>query len=115
MDRLWGQVASGAAQRQRGVVSPANRGVFAARLAFQTNASNAAGLAGSVSDIQRNDPGFIADRASWLRDNAQSPAARALLAQPHRLSRSEERRVGKECVSTCRSRWSPYHSKKDET
>src|SRR3546814_18621135 len=40
------------------------------------------------------------------------------LAQPMRGShvakavRSEERRVGKECVSTCRSRWSPYHSKK---
>src|SRR3546814_15076670 len=28
--------------------------------------------------------------------------------------RSEERRVGKECVSTCRSRWSPYHSKKKQ-
>src|SRR3546814_18954459 len=27
--------------------------------------------------------------------------------------RSEERRVGKECVSTCRSRWSPYHSKQN--
>src|SRR3546814_7879101 len=26
-----------------------------------------------------------------------------------RRVRSEERRVGKECVSTCRSRWSPYH------
>src|SRR3546814_12893214 len=26
-----------------------------------------------------------------------------------KLLRSEERRVGKECVSTCRSRWSPYH------
>src|SRR3546814_14312105 len=26
--------------------------------------------------------------------------------------RSEERRVGKECVSTCRSGWSPYHEKK---
>src|SRR3546814_18202646 len=26
-------------------------------------------------------------------------------------ARSEERRVGKECVSTCRSRWSPYHKK----
>ena len=25
------------------------------------------------------------------------------------LSRSEERRVGKECASMCRSRWSPYH------
>src|SRR3546814_16616297 len=34
----------------------------------------------------------------------------------HRLrrarERSEERRVGKECVSTCRSRWSPSHQKK---
>src|SRR3546814_16941090 len=29
-----------------------------------------------------------------------------------RQPRSEERRVGKECVSTCRSRWSPYHYKK---
>src|SRR3546814_14715698 len=28
---------------------------------------------------------------------------------PRRLRRSEERRVGKECVSTCRSRWSPNH------
>src|SRR3546814_14434425 len=28
------------------------------------------------------------------------------------IVRSEERRVGKECVSTCRSRWSPYHSNK---
>src|SRR3546814_3347835 len=27
-------------------------------------------------------------------------------------ARSEERRVGKECGSTCRSRWSPFHSKK---
>src|SRR3546814_13207073 len=31
----------------------------------------------------------------------------SLKAQGH--ERSEERRVGKECVSTCRSRWSPYH------
>src|SRR3546814_14200699 len=28
---------------------------------------------------------------------------------PLKGDRSEERRVGKECVSTCRSRWSPYH------
>src|SRR3546814_13000735 len=28
---------------------------------------------------------------------------------PQAALRSEERRVGKECVSTCRSRWSPYH------
>src|SRR3546814_7995330 len=30
------------------------------------------------------------------------------LPRPGRI-RSEERRVGKECVSKCRSRWSPYH------
>src|SRR3546814_20898540 len=30
------------------------------------------------------------------------------------VERSEERRVGKECVSTCRSRWSPYHYKKKD-
>src|SRR3546814_16056502 len=28
--------------------------------------------------------------------------------------RSEERRVGKECVSTCRSRWAPYHLKQND-
>src|SRR3546814_2263040 len=32
------------------------------------------------------------------------------LGGPHLAAgRSEERRVGKECVSTCRSRWAPYH------
>src|SRR3546814_10596960 len=31
------------------------------------------------------------------------------IAWPTEQWRSEERRVGKECVSTCRSRWSPYH------
>src|SRR3546814_13610797 len=34
---------------------------------------------------------------------------RSGLTGSNQLPRSEERRVGKECVSTCRSRWSPYH------
>src|SRR3546814_16320404 len=34
-----------------------------------------------------------------------------VLFVPSLTLRSEERRVGKECVSTCRSRWSPYHYK----
>src|SRR3546814_1812029 len=45
-----------------------------------------------------------------------APARRALgvIQRPQQPGvavdvRSEERRVGKECVSTCRSRWSPYH------
>src|SRR3546814_3018757 len=36
---------------------------------------------------------------------ASPPTFRTILS----VVRSEERRVGKECVSTCRSRWSPYH------
>src|SRR3546814_12148271 len=31
------------------------------------------------------------------------------ISSANQAYRSEERRVGKECVSTCRSRWSPYH------
>src|SRR3546814_17722624 len=37
---------------------------------------------------------------------------RVVLEDTEVRARSEERRVGTECVSTCRSRWSPYHSKK---
>ena len=33
----------------------------------------------------------------------------AMLLYLATLLRSEERRVGKECTATCRSRWSPYH------
>src|SRR3546814_3056934 len=36
------------------------------------------------------------------------PVVRLFTPDAH-VTRSEERRVGKECVSTCRSRWSPYH------
>src|SRR3546814_11477455 len=38
------------------------------------------------------------------------PAGRLVAA----LGRSEERRVGKECDSTCRSRWAPYHLKQQK-
>src|SRR3546814_12606729 len=41
-----------------------------------------------------------------LATRIQAQTERAKHAAPNR---SEERRVGTECVSTCRSRWSPYH------
>src|SRR3546814_3887528 len=52
----------------------------------------------------------------WLAAARRLPAEDAVaLDDPGCASRSEERRVGKECVSTCRSRWSPYHlNKKDK-
>src|SRR3546814_15511447 len=37
------------------------------------------------------------------------PAPDAIHRKFNSSARSEERRAGKECVSTCRSRWSPYH------
>src|SRR3546814_15826629 len=46
-----------------------------------------------------------ASRIGWM----SAIAIAALLLFAFRQFRSEERRVGKECVSTCRSRWSPYH------
>src|SRR3546814_2565188 len=42
----------------------------------------------------------------WLTEAVQK--LRIAMRLNHKW-RSEERRVGKECVSTCRSRWSPYH------
>src|SRR3546814_20606588 len=59
----------------------------------------------AVADLHRLLPAPVAA--------VEHEAARRLdrTAEEDRLvERSEERSVGKECVSTCRSRWSPYHS-----
>src|SRR3546814_18361000 len=54
--------------------------------------------------------------ADAVEDHGGRPPAQVgadLLRPVGVLVRSEERRVGKECVSPCRSRWSPYYSKKN--
>src|SRR3546814_3942295 len=51
-----------------------------------------------------------AERRSSGRSTPALGSMQALIEEGEAgLERSEERRVGKECVSTCRSRWSPYH------
>src|SRR3546814_8961425 len=60
--------------------------------------------------------GFVPGDARFLHrfrvieplDGAGDAAEQAAMQRPDPV-RSEERRVGKECVSTCRSRWSTYH------
>src|SRR3546814_17180522 len=47
--------------------------------------------------------------ANGKRVQAMGGAKNHGIVMPDADLRSEERRVGKECVSTCRSRWSPYH------
>src|SRR3546814_2520130 len=61
-------------------------------------------------DLHGADLPTAADRiAHVVFDLGAVEGALARQFLPVHIGRSEERRVGKECVSTCRSRWSPYH------
>src|SRR3546814_13066802 len=61
---------------------------------------NCADMALEVADV---DPGYIRSAGAVLINGTH-------LSRPNVFdARSEARRVGKECVSTCSSRWSPYH------
>jgi soluble lytic murein transglycosylase len=86
MDMLLWQNAIATAQRQLGFTSPSKRPLFDARLAFRTGAANAAERGAAAEAAGRYDPGFIADRAIWLRETRQWGAARAYLGQPRRLA-----------------------------
>src|SRR3546814_14850048 len=67
----------------------------------------------SVLDLQGKRIVVLAGSVQfdYVASLANSFGIRAPLISVNDLQegRSEERRVGKECVSTCRSRWSPYH------
>src|SRR3546814_12021688 len=55
---------------------------------------------------------FLYDGGDGASPSARRQGHATPLATPPPEERSEERRVGKECLSTCRSRWAPYHQKK---
>src|SRR3546814_17318590 len=63
------------------------------------------------SDVCSSDLVFRREQPRRDAKNLPLLAADRLLTLV--FDRSEERRVGKECVSTCRSRWSPYHQNKN--
>src|SRR3546814_18354526 len=57
--------------------------------------------------------GFLCEDFDFLRtENPKRSTAQDKPLPERTFYRSEERRVGKECVRTCRSRWSPYKYKK---
>src|SRR3546814_12632455 len=69
------------------------------------------GEEGELTDpalVNTSDPDLQNYSAAAERGDLEE-AATALADAVDEPVRSEERRVGKECVSTCRSRWSPYH------
>lgn len=78
--------ASAGAERMLPYVSPARRPVFTARIAFQRKAPTAAMLMQAAEPNGASDPGFLADKAMWLRDSGNSIAARTLLANRPALS-----------------------------
>src|SRR3546814_4392181 len=61
--------------------------------------------------ITRNHAYLVWDTLFSLDENfePQPQMVDTWTVSDDQLERSEERRVGKECVSTCRSRWSPYN------
>src|SRR3546814_9029882 len=64
--------------------------------------------------ISKDTPGFVLNYFLVPFNNDAIRLIEAGVAEPADVdraikARSEERRGGKECVSTCRSRWSPYH------
>src|SRR3546814_19287750 len=62
-----------------------------------------------VASTLQNQPN-VAVQIAGNTDNVGNKAYNLMLSQQRAESvRSAERSVGKECVSTCRSRWSPYH------
>src|SRR3546814_12137017 len=72
---------------------------------FEIVTQEYAGLGDRCSELELQQ----ARRALALLKNAIGPEGiLELLGTQLEEGRSEERRVGKECVSTCRSRWSPY-------
>src|SRR3546814_16992475 len=75
--------------------------------AQRRQASGAVELGEQVA-FQLSDAVFGRDRSPEFKDMAVDEAA-GILAMRGQPRRSEERPVGKECVSTCRSRGSPYH------
>src|SRR3546814_20292862 len=76
-------------------------------------------LASWAAEVPERMAGWRRDVDARLTSDEQPVNMARLLHELNRTlpadARSEERRVGKECVSTCRSRWSPDHYKKKKT
>src|SRR3546814_19817599 len=94
-------------------------GAIVSAYSLQRNASNPEAF--DVRIIRQEDYPFFQAREGqsflraggtrvWRNEDLQSFTPLRFMP-PELMGRSEERRVGKECVRTCRTRWSPYHSK----
>src|SRR3546814_15928936 len=85
-----------------------------ALMGFGTMASDNVSIGGGVGNIMRNAPAVVISILGSFSviSVLLAPIFVAGIAIRDFEQRPEERRVGKECVSTCRSRWAPDHKKK---
>jgi len=86
MDRLLWAGKTTAALRQLPLTSMARRNLYDARLALRSDAPDAGLKADAIAGQGMQDAGFIADKARWMTANGNVLGARALLAQPRRLT-----------------------------
>src|SRR3546814_16319287 len=107
-----------------GVYDRGNEPRVGAVLAFRSSRAMRAGHVAMVSKVLSNRE-VLLNHANWSYRGGVEQDALAVDVSPEGawsdvrvwygpsgqlgIRRSEERRVGNECVSTCRSRWSPYH------
>src|SRR3546814_3731812 len=84
-------------------------GVQTCALPISTDPKSASSVPADFGSVVRRISYGVGSNAVALGKDATTDGRGLLLGNPHYPWRSEERRVGKECVSKCRSRWSPYH------
>src|SRR3546814_4283800 len=97
----WGSLAQHAEERVIDAWESRNSALFFSSRRRHTRCALVTGVQTCALPICAAEAG--AEALSAARPSLADPA------RPLHLQRSEERRVGKECVSTCRSRWSPNH------
>src|SRR3546814_15516966 len=94
-------------------VCSSDLGLYRQAISIYENIHDKGGLAASLGGMAQT----AAAREDYQAARDHFGRALQLAAEIQhvpQILRSEERRVGKECVSTCRSRWSPTHKKKKE-
>src|SRR3546814_18468058 len=98
MHAEWGRIDDATAARLNAVRAAGGRVIAVGTTSLR--------LLESAADTSGRIAAFAGDTSIFITPGYRFRAVDGLMTNFHR---SEERRVGKECVSTCRSRWAPYH------
>ena len=106
---IAGSDSSGGAGIQADIKTMIANGVYAMSAITALTAQNTTGVTG----IMEVTPEFLGEELDNIFTDIYPDAVKIGMVSSsaliEKIARSEERRVGKECLRLCRSRWSPYH------